>query len=410
MAAAAAPAPDRLHALDAVRAGALILGVFFHAAMSFLPGQRAWIVMDVSRSAGLGVAWFTLHMFRMTTFFLVAGFFAHLVFHRRGLAGFARNRLTRIALPLVVGWPILFPLIAGAAIWGAAVMNGGVLPAKPPSAPPVRPPFAFPLTHLWFLYLLLIFYAGMLLLRAPVALVDRDGGVRRGVDAVVRAVMETPLAPLVLALPVFATMASTPVWSVWLAIPTPDNSLVPNAIAFVAYGVAFGFGWLLHRQTGLLPRLSKSWPIYLAVALAGTAGCLAITGLAPHFRPIEAGPHKLIAAACYATAEWSWCFAFIGAALAFCAEESSARRYVADASYWIYLVHLPIVMALQVAFAKLPLHWAMKYPLILAIAFAFMLATYQLVVRYSFVGAVLNGRKQRPVGRAESAAPSAAKP
>jgi peptidoglycan/LPS O-acetylase OafA/YrhL len=402
-----APAPDRLHALDAVRAGALILGVFFHAAMSFLPGQPVWVVMDVSRSAALGVAWFTLHMFRMTTFFLIAGFFAHLVFHRRGTAGFVRNRLTRIALPLAVGWPILFPLTVGAAIWGAAVMNGGVLPEKPPPAP--RPPFAFPLTHLWFLYVLLIFYAGTLLLRAPVALVDRGGGLRRGVDALVRVVMATPLAPLLLALPAFAAMASKPVWVVWVAIPTPDHSLVPNAIAFVAFGVAFGFGWLLHRQTGLLPRLSKYWPIYLAFALAGTAGCLAITGLAPHFRPIEAGPSKLVAAACYAIAEWSWSFAFIGAALAFCAKESPARRYVADASYWIYLVHLPIVMALQVAFAKLPLHWAVKYPLILAIAFAFMLATYQLLVRYSFIGAVLNGRKERPAPRL-SVAPAAAEP
>jgi peptidoglycan/LPS O-acetylase OafA/YrhL len=406
---ATAPAPDRLHALDAVRAGALILGVFFHAAMSFLPGQQVWIVTDVSRSAGLGVTWFTLHMFRMTTFFLIAGFFAHLVFHRRGPAAFARNRLTRIALPLAVGWPILFPLIAGAAIWGAAVMNAGVLPERPTPAP--RPPFAFPLTHLWFLYVLLIFYAGALLLRAPVAFIDRDGGLRRGVDALVHAVMATPLAPLLLALPAFATMVSKPVWIVWVGIPTPDNSLVPNAIAFVAYGVAFGFGWLLHRQTDLLPRFAKNWPIYLAFALAGTAGCLAITGLAPHFQPIEAGPRKLVAAACYAIAEWSWCFAFIGAALAFCAKESPARRYVADASYWIYLVHLPIVMALQVAFARLPLHWAVKYPLILAIAFAFMLATYQLLVRYSFVGAVLNGRKQRPArSDRQSIAPAAAKP
>jgi glucans biosynthesis protein C len=403
-----APAPDRLHALDAVRAGALILGVFFHAAMSFLPGQRVWIVTDVSRSAGLGVVWFTLHMFRMTTFFLIAGFFAHLVLNRRGTAGFVRNRLTRIALPLAVGWPILFPLIVGAAIWGAAVMNDGALPARPPSAPPVRQAFAFPLTHLWFLYVLLIFYAGTLLLRAPVARVDRGGGLRRGADALVRAVMVTPLAPLLLALPAFAMMALAPVWSVWVGIPTPDNSLIPNAIAFVAYGVAFGFGWLLHRQTGLLPLLGRNWPVYLAFALAGTAGCLAITGLAPHFRPIEAGPHKLAAAACYAIAEWSWSLAFIGAALAFCAKESPARRYVADASYWIYLVHLPIVMALQVAFAKLPLHWAVKYPLILAIAFAIMFAAYEFLVRYSFIGAVLNGRRQRPSGHADSAALPAA--
>ena len=46
---------------------------------------------------------------------------------------------------------------------------------------------------------------------------------------------------------------------------------------------------------------------------ASPAGCLAITGLAPDFHPIEAGARKLAAAACYTIAEWSWSFAFIGA-------------------------------------------------------------------------------------------------
>jgi len=403
MAAGTSPSPDRLHALDAVRAAALILGVFFHATMSFLPGPQAWIVMDASRSTELGVAWFTLHMFRMTTFFLIAGFFAHLVFHRRGFIGFAKDRLTRIGIPLVVGWPILFAGIVAATIWGAAVMNGGVVPKAPPAMPPAQP-FAFPLTHLWFLYVLLLFYAGTLLLRAPIALIDRGGALRRGADVVVRLGMATPLAPILLAIPAFAMFVTAPNWIVWLGVPTPDGNFVPNIIAVVAYGFAFAFGWVLHRQTDLLQRHAKAWPLYLAFAITGTAACLTITGVAPHFEPIAEGPAKLAAAAGYAIAEWSWCFALIGAALTFCAKESPARRYVADASYWIYLVHMPIVMALQVAFATLPLHWAVKYPLMLAIAFAIMLATYQWFVRYSFVGAVLNGRKQRPAKRARAKA------
>ena len=60
----------------------------------------------------LGVLFFAIHVFRMTTFFLIAGFFAHLSFHRRGACGFIKDRLQRIALPLVVGWPILFAAMA----------------------------------------------------------------------------------------------------------------------------------------------------------------------------------------------------------------------------------------------------------------------------------------------------------
>ena len=75
---------------------------------------------------------------------------------------------------------------------------------------------------------------------------------------------------------------------------------------------------------------------------------------------------------------------------------SPARRYLADASYWIYIVHLPIVIALQTLIAPYEWPWFAKYPLILAVAFAIMLASYQWFVRYSFIGSILNGKKQKP--------------
>lgn len=78
-----AAAADRLHALDAVRGFALLLGIFFHATMSFLVADGpAWLVTDTSSSSTLTIAFYVLHMFRMATFFLIAGFFAHLSFHR----------------------------------------------------------------------------------------------------------------------------------------------------------------------------------------------------------------------------------------------------------------------------------------------------------------------------------------
>ena len=79
-----APASERVHALDAVRGYALLLGIVFHGTMSFLdaPGQ-AWLVMDRSSSTTLTIAFYVLHMFRMATFFLIAGFFASPEYHHR---------------------------------------------------------------------------------------------------------------------------------------------------------------------------------------------------------------------------------------------------------------------------------------------------------------------------------------
>ena len=102
----AAASSDRLHALDAVRAFALTLGVFFHASMSYLPGP-AWVVEDRQESVFLGGTFMVLHIFRMTLFFVIAGFFGRMLFHKRGEAGFIRDRLRRIALPLVGFWPLV---------------------------------------------------------------------------------------------------------------------------------------------------------------------------------------------------------------------------------------------------------------------------------------------------------------
>src|ERR1700752_382530 len=96
---------DRLHALDAVRAFALLLGVVFHAGFSFLPGliPGLWAMTDNSPSTAIGVLLFAAHIFRMSLFFFVAGFFARMLFDRGGARGFWRNRLKRILVPLVAG-------------------------------------------------------------------------------------------------------------------------------------------------------------------------------------------------------------------------------------------------------------------------------------------------------------------
>jgi hypothetical protein len=185
--------PERLHALDAVRSFALLLGIVLHATMSFLPAPTPiWIIEDSHPSMTLGVLFFVIHVFRMTTFFLIAGFFAHLSFHRRGSWGFIRDRLQRIALPLGVGWPILFAAMTVVVFWAAGFPHGGPLPG-PSRWPPVLP--KFPLTHLWFLYVLLEFYAALLVLRAGVAWLDQDGRFRDRVDRLVGLMMRSRLAP-----------------------------------------------------------------------------------------------------------------------------------------------------------------------------------------------------------------------
>jgi ABC-type multidrug transport system ATPase subunit/peptidoglycan/LPS O-acetylase OafA/YrhL len=385
---------DRLHSLDAIRAFALLLGVVFHAGFSFLPGMipGVWAIVDSSPSAAVSVLLFTSHVFRMSLFFFVAGFFARMMFHRGGARGFWLDRAKRILVPLVAGWLILAPAMFAVWMWGLTKTFGGTLPAAPKTMP-APPPGAFPLTHLWFLYYLLILYVAVLAGRAILTALDRRGALRRAADAFVRGIVRTGAAAVVLPIPVIAALYVRADWVMWFGIPTPDQSIIPQLASLLGYGTAVTFGWLVHRQAELLAVWGRLWKLHLAGALALTAVCVSIAGVAPAFVPQGPGLEKLAFAAAYGVAIWCWCLALIGLAARFLSRANETVRYVADASYWIYLAHLPVVVSFQVLAGHLPWHWSVKFPLILAASLIVLFTSYRYLVRSTFLGQVLNGRR-----------------
>lgn len=394
---------ERLHALDAVRGFALMLGIVFHAAISFIP-ETGWMIKDTQPSVTMSVVFAVIHIFRMSTFFLVAGFFARMSFHRKGGRAFFADRRKRILYPLLIGWPVMLTCFAILSVWGQITMHGleSILPANgaPPAPPPTpapegpRPLIPFPLTHLWFLYVLLLLYGAAIGLRRVVVLIDPKERLRRGVDRLVRFLAGNPVGMVLLAAPLGLVFYFQPQWKMSFGIPTPDNSLIPNLPAIVGYGVAFGFGWLLHRQTGLLQIWRRRWPLDMALAVLLTGICLVLLSDKPIITGLTPERIKLTYAAAYALAIWAWTFGLIGMALRFLSDHSPIRRYIADASYWLYLIHLPLVVALQIVVSQWDIHWALKLAVILGVSFPLMFVSYHYMVRYTFIGETLNGRRQ----------------
>jgi peptidoglycan/LPS O-acetylase OafA/YrhL len=384
----------RLHALDAVRGGALMLGVLFHACLPFLVGPQLWIV-DEAGSTELSVTFFVLHIFRMTVFFLLAGFFARMLLARRGLGGFVLNRVKRIAGPFFMFWPLVFTAFIAVLIWVGVRANGGEMPTGEPPPSPLTVE-AWPLLHLWFLYVLMFFYIVALALRGIAVAIDRKGALRaRLVDPAVKFVAG-PAAVLFLAAPVFGALYFAPGLLTWFGIPTPDTGLIPNLTAVICYGVAFGFGWLVNRQPAILESWATHWFSNLSLGVFCTVVCLMLLGTTPMLTPAAPGFDKMLYAGLYALAVWGWALGLIGLAVRFIKRENAAIRYVADASYWIYIVHLPILIALQAAVQPFALPWFAKYPMVVGLTFAIGFVSYELFVRHSWIGANLNGKRERP--------------
>jgi glucan biosynthesis protein C len=384
----------RLHSLDAVRGGALLLGIFFHAAFSFFPGDQFWLVVDSQRSEVVSGTAYVLHIFRMTIFFVLAGYFARMQTYRLGTGSFMRDRLKRIGIPLVFFWPIMMASFIALAIWGMIHANGGTMPENPPPPPPPMTLQNFPLTHLWFLYVLLVFYAVSLTLRRLLSVIRARGFVGNASDQMLHWVNAAGVLPIVLALPTAAAFILQPMWHPFFGIPTPEYGFVPNPIASVAYGTAFTIGWLLQRNPEHLRRAIRLWPVYLGAAIALTAYCISQIGLnVTYMQAIPEGGKTLYSVA-YSLAIWTWTFGLIGLCTKMWSRESAVRRYIADASYWLYLIHLPVVMGLQVWVSQWALLAEIKYVLILGLSIPFMLLTYELLVRYTFIGWILNGKKR----------------
>lgn len=392
----------RFHSLDALRAFALLLGVVFHAAESFEASHRTWAIVDANPSTVLHVFRHASHSFRMEVFFLLCGFFARLLYHRRGWREFARNRFSRILVPFAVGWVILYPILVFLWLWGTAKSGNWEafgIPVEARQLPlwklwigfflsggMVR---MFDLTHLWFLHQLLVLYVVALPLRAllrrwaPATWWDRADAAFAGL---VRSRWRLVVFAL-LTVPALLTMRS---WDV----DTPKSSLWPYLPTTLLYLGFFLCGWFLHRQPALLEQLSRGWPLALGVGVLMILPTEWVGVWAWRWKVHGAGlaAMRVLQAALYALMMWGFVIGFTGLFVTRCPGSSRFWRYVADASYWVYLAHLPTVVALQVALAYVPLPWLLKYPLILLIAFPLLFGSYHLLVRSTFLGRQLNGR------------------
>ena len=76
--------------------------------------------------------------------------------------------------------------------------------------------------------------------------------------------------------------------------------------------------------------------------------------------------------------------------------ENRRVRYLSDASYWLYIAHLPVMFFVQIFVSTLPIPIILKLVIICGLTVGGLLIVYQLAVRYTFVGIMLNGKKIRP--------------
>jgi hypothetical protein len=181
----------------------------------------------------------------------------------------------------------------------------------------------------------------------------------------------------------------------------PDISMgiIPIPHILFYYILFFGFGALYFDCDDQEGRLGRAWRILLPLAslvvfplaLELATGRL---GFREHLLPAAwYRPVSLVLQALYA---WMMIFGFLGLFRDLLPRENKTIRYISDSSYWLYLAHLPLTIVLQAYVQDWALPAWFKLALICGVLAAVLLLSYDKLVRYTWLGTLLNGPRARP--------------
>ncbi len=382
----------RYYGLDALRGGMMMLGIILHSAMFYLasPPPALPLITDRSTSYLMDVLVDFIHAFRMPTFFVLAGFFASLLVDKRGLLGTYKNRLARIAGPLLAAWLTVLPLsllLMLDFMLRAKYGSDGILPLREDLDRLERHmdqrgvPSGIPLGHLWFLYFLLYFYLLIPLCRWLVARAEP----RR--EAVGR-LLRSPYSFALLSLVTAATLwpyAGAQVFGVFVF-------LTPHVPSLLFYGFFFVFGYVLHSHRDFLGHLARLVPKMALLALVLFPLSLLTTHLEYAQPPGSVGVH-LVAVVVHGFCTWTLVYLAIGCALRYFDRESPWSLYASQSSYWVFLVHMPAVCLAAWWLVPYELPALVKFALVALATTLFCFTTYHYWVQNTWVSDFLNGRR-----------------
>ena len=388
--------PPRLYGLDTLRGLAAVLVVLLHAGIPYMACPLSHLVWPARDGCPCpivdGVVW-GIECFIMPLFFLLAGFLSAGLVASSGARLFLAHRTQRILWPLLGAFVVILPpcfyIWALGWIADGIALPRGIIRLGIPSE--LRSQM-FGLTHLWFLeylYIYCVVLGAAWYIRSRMGFGDRTRAWSARMASRCDRFLASRWKPLLPAVPCGLILY----WDPRIVVGFYQGFL-PVASKLLYYAVFFGTGVMLYRTRHVLQLQVRNSKFLLALAAVVFAVLLPLIhqqltgGLTGVNRSILAGLLALYAS--LAT------FGLFGAFVLTRRGYNSATRYLAEASYWIYLVHLPFVVLAQIAVARLAVPTPFKFALSVLAAMTLALLTYQSFVRYTWVGAALNGcRRQR---------------
>ena len=280
--------------------------------------------------------------------------------------GFMREVKTWIEENLgeVPGWAMPFVIVIG--VIGGIFFAGGMVPA---------------FLHLWFLYYLVWMVIGFVL----VVWIAK----KRNIKPWPAWVVASPFRWLWL-----VPLTLLPQLCFWQSFgPDTFIGVIPWPPKVLYYAVFFGFGALCYGHEAFETKVGRYWILSFLVAIPVLLVGLCLLHMREKygFKP----EIHVVLSLSIVIYTWLMIFGFIGFFRAFFSSHSKLARYISDSSYWLYLAHLAPLMCLQVMFSKWDIPSLPKFIFYCAFTIGILLVMYEFLVRYTFIGTLLNGKRTR---------------
>ncbi|WP_437194304.1 acyltransferase family protein [Planctomicrobium sp. SH527] len=384
---------DRQLGLEWLRVVGTILVVCLHAGLPYVtlpfPGLL-WPAVSPETSTLVNSLCWGINGFIMPLFFLMSGFFAAQLFEQVGSTQFLRHRLLRIGGPALFALLFIIPL-AGY-IWILGWVCDDQIPFRKLRSLRVtgeQGTALYGVGHVWYLVNLLCYCVAAWGISHLSNLVPRQRHVqtKSATDFIPNAA-----GPLFILISIL--IAGSILWWEPRIVIGFRNTWIPQWENLTYYAVPFALGWCWKIQGE--QRQQEGVPTSILFIAAILAGVCVVPELNEHLAA-EARPVK--------NAQLPYLWAAFGLLTSIALFKSAivwnlerlprAVSYLAKASFWIYLIHLPIVCLVSIDFRSV--NWSPITEVILSvlITVALSLLSYEIFVRRTWIGLLLNGYTDR---------------